>query len=143
MGFLKHQKLAVEQRMALFTHVIADAEVVKDGAAVNFGGANANINLAASGEKVLGIARTGGSTLTGDDSAPVSCQVEYLMAGDLFLIPQAAISDANSQPGDQLDLAADGAAVAADSNHDLRVIGRKTINQVKYLIVCFLNRQIP
>lgn len=112
--------------------VIKNSTVLTDGELVTM--ANGVIDTAVTTSKVYGIARIpGGGSLTGDSGGTVTCQVQLLMPGDILEVAQGAIGDSDCLPGDTVDLAT-GDAVAADSNHDLRVYQQFTTTNLLWVI---------
>ena len=120
--------------------IIANGVTINDGTLVRF--LNGQATIATAGSVVGGIARLYSPviTVTGD-GATITCDVEILRQGDVLETPQLAITDANCQVGDPLDIAANGLDVAASGNNELVVFDRNTAANLLWVTVAAANHQ--
>lgn len=96
---------------------VASSVAVSEGDVLKL--VNGRWDLCATNEVPAAVCRTHG-TVTGNAAGTVEAE-GVLVYGCLFEVGQGAISDANSQPGDTLDINATSDGITTSSNVDVKV----------------------
>lgn len=96
---------------------VASGITISEGDVVKV--ANDRFDLCATNQVVFGVSKTKGSVV---GNAGGTTEVEVILAHNgIFEVAQGALSDANTQVGDTVDINATSDGVTTDSNHDFKI----------------------